>query len=223
MQSTGLWCFLKKWPAYWIHFTCNVRYKEWFCHTFKHNIFLLKICQNQQQQLNLRSKIRCTVCQCKKNNKQKYRDSSNLDIHNEIFSTSANRSRVKAVTALPPSRTSPGLTGHWKARNSKTTDYHTAPSLASRCRLMGSWKVKMKKWYSLHAFLSPLFSLHHSAVSDRCHSFCLSGSRFPSSPPRRHKWECTERGEWKSQEEIEQRNRSHENNKNGQVISVKLL
>lgn len=51
---------------------------------------------------------------------------------------------VKAVTALPPSSTSPGLTGQWKAQNSRTTDYHTAPSLASRCQLMGSWKVKMK-------------------------------------------------------------------------------
>lgn len=128
---------------------------------------------------------------------------------------------VKAVTALPPSCTSPGLTGPWKARNSRTTDYHTAPSLASRCRLMGSWKVKMKKRFLLHTFPSPIFSLHHSAVSDRCHSFCLSGSRFLSSPPRRHKWDCAERRQWESQEEIRQRKRSPENNKNSQVISVK--
>ena len=78
---------------------------------------------------------------------------------------------------MSPSHISPGLTGQWRAWNRRTTDYHTAPSLVSRCRLMGSWKVKMKKWFSLHASLSLIFPLRHSSASDRCHHFCL-GSRF---------------------------------------------
>lgn len=79
---------------------------------------------------------------------------------------------LKLWQLYPPSHTSPGLTGQWKTWNSRTTDYHTAPSLASRCRLMASWKVKTEKWFSLHVSLSPIFSLHHSAGTDRCH--CLT-------------------------------------------------
>lgn len=86
--------------------------------------------------------------------------------------------RVKAVTALSASHISAGLTGQWRAWNRGTTEYHTAPSLVSRCRLMGSWKVKMKKWFPLHASLSLIFSLRHSAVADRCQRFCRS---LPSS------------------------------------------
>lgn len=81
---------------------------------------------------------------------------------------------AEAVTALSPSHFSPGLTGQWRAQNRRTTDYHTAPSLVPRCRLMGSWKVKMKKRFPLHASLSLIFSLRHSAATDRCHRFHLS-------------------------------------------------
>lgn len=185
-------------------------------------LLLLKSCQTQQQQLNFRSKIRCTVCRCKKTTTATkiQTESSNLDIHNEIFSTSANRSRAKAVTALPPPHTSPGLTEQWKAWNSRTTDYHTAPSLASCCWLMGSWKVEMKK-----AILPPCLPVSDFLPPSLCcqwqMSQFLSVWLSPSLPL--HKWDCTERRERKSRGEIQRRYRSHENNKKGQVISVKLL
>lgn len=65
--------------------------------------------------------------------KYKYRD-----MHDEIFLTSANRSAATAATALSPSHIATGLTGQRRAPSRRTAHYHTAPSLASRCRLMGS-------------------------------------------------------------------------------------
>lgn len=82
-----------------------------------------------------------------------------------------------------------------KAWNRRTTDYHTAPSLASRCRLMGSWKVKMKKWFSLHD--SPVLSFSPSITllseADVTVSVCLALSSFlfttsPQVRPNRE-WE----------------------------------
>lgn len=108
-----------------------------------------------------------------------WKDCWNSDIRNEKLSTIANRSLWQLCHHPVPLQ---AWQDSAKAQNSRATDYYTAPSLASCCHLMGSWKVKMKSSSLSTPFRSPISSLRQSAVSDRCHRICLPVCRLPSSP-----------------------------------------